>query len=129
MYVFVVVFFSSRRRHTRCALVTGVQTCALPIYAVAVTVYDRTGTLALTDEGQVLVLGDDAPPPVEVGVEGYHFQFQQAADPTRLDTHRDRKSVVSGQSVSVRVVLGGRRIITKKTERNTQKQSRTTTKY
>src|SRR3546814_507506 len=24
--------FSSRRRHTRCALVTGVQTCALPIY-------------------------------------------------------------------------------------------------
>src|SRR3546814_10085131 len=33
--VFVVAlflfFFSSRRRHTRCALVTGVQTCALPI--------------------------------------------------------------------------------------------------
>src|SRR3546814_2865735 len=29
---FVFVFFSSRRRHTICALVTGVQTCALPIY-------------------------------------------------------------------------------------------------
>src|SRR3546814_2463882 len=28
----VIFFFSSRRRHTRCALVTGVQTCALPIY-------------------------------------------------------------------------------------------------
>src|SRR3546814_12566204 len=27
----VLFFFSSRRRHTRCALVTGVQTCALPI--------------------------------------------------------------------------------------------------
>src|SRR3546814_2463322 len=27
-------FFSSRRRHTRCALVTGVQTCALPIYSL-----------------------------------------------------------------------------------------------
>src|SRR3546814_10652308 len=27
-----VFFFSSRRRHTICALVTGVQTCALPIY-------------------------------------------------------------------------------------------------
>src|SRR3546814_3935792 len=27
-------FFSSRRRHTRCALVTGVQTCALPISAI-----------------------------------------------------------------------------------------------
>src|SRR3546814_18470778 len=31
----VCFFFSSRRRHTRCALVTGVQTCALPIF------YDR----------------------------------------------------------------------------------------
>src|SRR3546814_20867363 len=29
------VFFSSRRRHTRCALVTGVQTCALPICVLA----------------------------------------------------------------------------------------------
>src|SRR3546814_2876366 len=27
-----VFFFSSRRRHTMCALVTGVQTCALPIF-------------------------------------------------------------------------------------------------
>src|SRR3546814_3871127 len=32
MYVFLsLFFFASRRRHTRCALVTGVQTCALPI--------------------------------------------------------------------------------------------------
>src|SRR3546814_19687109 len=31
-YVSVFFFFSSRRRHTRCALVTGVQTCAIPIY-------------------------------------------------------------------------------------------------
>src|SRR3546814_9394421 len=30
LFIFVF-FFSSRRRHTRCALVTGVQTCALPI--------------------------------------------------------------------------------------------------
>src|SRR3546814_4540171 len=32
----VVSFFSSRRRHTRCALVTGVQTCALPILEIRV---------------------------------------------------------------------------------------------
>src|SRR3546814_3894341 len=32
MSLFFFLFFSSRRRHTRCALVTGVQTCALPIY-------------------------------------------------------------------------------------------------
>src|SRR3546814_16794751 len=30
--MFFFVFFSSSSRHTRCALVTGVQTCALPIY-------------------------------------------------------------------------------------------------
>src|SRR3546814_7337614 len=35
-------FFSSRRRHTRCALVTGVQTCALPIYLRARPVRSRT---------------------------------------------------------------------------------------
>src|SRR3546814_1947871 len=31
LWVMLCFFFSSRRRHTRCALVTGVQTCALPI--------------------------------------------------------------------------------------------------
>src|SRR3546814_6411266 len=36
-------FFSSRRRHTRCALVTGVQTCALPISLRA----NGPGTLGL----------------------------------------------------------------------------------
>src|SRR3546814_1324087 len=30
-FLFVCFFVASRRRHTRCALVTGVQTCALPI--------------------------------------------------------------------------------------------------
>src|SRR5213076_3072123 len=30
-YCFVIFFFSSRRRHTRWLVVTGVQTCALPI--------------------------------------------------------------------------------------------------
>src|SRR3546814_20504245 len=41
MYIF---FFSSRRRHTRCALVTGVQTCALPI--------SRPGTGRKTGRGR-----------------------------------------------------------------------------
>src|SRR3546814_3907763 len=34
MYIDIFFFFSSRRRHTRCALVTGVQTCALPIFGL-----------------------------------------------------------------------------------------------
>src|SRR3546814_943697 len=46
-YIFVFFFFSSRRRHTRCALVTGVQTCALPILqrlrpAPAIGIHRRT---------------------------------------------------------------------------------------
>src|SRR3546814_6936763 len=36
-------FFSSRRRHTRCALVTGVQTCALPIFNFVHEVREKTG--------------------------------------------------------------------------------------
>src|SRR3546814_18964489 len=42
MCLCVVFFFSSRRRHTRCALVTGVQTCALPISpdAIVKKLYD-----------------------------------------------------------------------------------------
>src|SRR3546814_7173755 len=44
-------FFSSRRRHTRCALVTGVQTCALPI--------------SLSDRGMLPAAGEVAPEAVE----------------------------------------------------------------
>src|SRR3546814_2583684 len=38
-----IFFFSSRRRHTRCALVTGVQTCALPIYGDVNTLLGKLG--------------------------------------------------------------------------------------
>src|SRR3546814_8129816 len=38
-------FFSSRRRHTRCALVTGVQTCALPICQQRVLAFGAGGDL------------------------------------------------------------------------------------
>src|SRR3546814_12316816 len=39
-FVILLFFFSSRRRHTRCALVTGVQTCALPIYGRSLKVHE-----------------------------------------------------------------------------------------
>src|SRR3546814_9965006 len=102
-----VFLFSSRRRHTRCALVTGVQTCALPISYTGDTEWTET----LVDIGRDAVL---------LIAEAY---FRDKAVPYHLDLATlelnleriDRKSVVQGKSVSVRVDLGGRRIIKKKT--------------
>src|SRR3546814_1396363 len=45
-------FFSSRRRHTRCALVTGVQTCALPIYILAEFVEKRVGAFGRVERAR-----------------------------------------------------------------------------
>src|SRR3546814_17829368 len=53
-----VFFFSSRRRHTRCALVTGVQTCALPISQTRVNGFEvvKAGEgPSPTDEDIVLI--------------------------------------------------------------------------
>src|SRR3546814_20926102 len=54
-------FFSSRRRHTRCALVTGVQTCALPILPR----YDVAETLQ--EDGSVLFEGRLKQGPLAIG--------------------------------------------------------------
>src|SRR3546814_10296185 len=57
----LLFLFSSRRRHTRCALVTGVQTCALPICATAPAISGvRRPVQALGAEREDLtaVLGD-----------------------------------------------------------------------
>src|SRR3546814_15554658 len=51
LLLFLSFFFSSRRRHTRCALVTGVQTCALPI-----CVGSGKGTMTLDQIITLLVL-------------------------------------------------------------------------
>src|SRR3546814_14705260 len=117
-----VFFFSSRRRHTRCALVTGVQTCALPISAIGSTTSLGIGgnrfssaMAAPAPTGPMTSMSDtvqsaravshDPPPPEELAVN-------------RMSVI-DRKSVVSGKSVSVRVDLGGRRIIKTKKHKNT----------
>src|SRR3546814_13815925 len=47
MLCYVFFFFSSRRRHTRCALVTGVQTCALPIFVGITGTNGKTTTKEL----------------------------------------------------------------------------------
>src|SRR3546814_11953575 len=86
-------FFSSRRRHTRCALVTGVQTCALPICIQHSAEPIRRQLVAqLTNPLRALQQAPNA-------------QVEQRSEERRV-----------GKSVSVRVDLGGRRIIKKKTK-------------
>src|SRR3546814_597560 len=51
-------FFSSRRRHTRCALVTGVQTCALPICHLYGKIVQPFGGGGLIRVGPKLARGD-----------------------------------------------------------------------
>src|SRR3546814_7148962 len=66
----VCFFFSGRRRHTRCALVTGVQTCALPIFAnyrpqFYFRTTDVTGEVVLPEGTEMVMPGDN----VKLGVK------------------------------------------------------------
>src|SRR3546814_2142205 len=89
--VFCFFFFSSRRRHTRCALVTGVQTCALPICVLH---------LHLGEVGVCGAVEVDPPPGVEREVRGVGGPEQPEAQPVRVvpplpcDRRQDRTSVV-----------------------------------
>src|SRR3546814_18185551 len=80
---FVYFFFvSSRRRHTRCALVTGVQTCALPICLQSATLFDRNfedaaGLNAANFDGYTLF---DLYAGYETGFGTLSFAVQNLAD-------------------------------------------------
>src|SRR3546814_2822049 len=62
----MLFFFSSRRRHTRCSLVTGVQTCALPIYSspadLTLPIVDETLLDTPTHDKLSLSVGATHPP-------------------------------------------------------------------
>src|SRR3546814_14204614 len=92
-------FVASRRRHTRCALVTGVQTCALPIYFEAVLL-DNAST-----DGAVEALATR--PWLRIERSPVNLGFA-AANNRRSEERRVGKECVSS------VDLGGRRIIKKK---------------
>src|SRR3546814_3293703 len=124
MYVLccvLILFFSSSRLHTICALVTGVQTCALPIFKpcdrhdwkhlvdgpdIGHRLEHRKVDEILVDQTLIQLIKHRAVTALLAG--------EAAAHGVGDGVEQDRKSGVSGKSVSVRVDLGGRRIMTKK---------------
>src|SRR3546814_12151074 len=116
LFLFLFFFFSSRRRHTRCALVTGVQTCALPISHVDESML--TGEPVPVEK----IVGSSVIGATLNGTGSLVIRAEKVGSATVLS--QDRKSVVSGKSVSVRVDLGGSSIIKKK--RSTRSRIETT---
>src|SRR3546814_12237181 len=90
--VWYMFLSTSRRRHTRCALVTGVQTCALPILAAYQLVSSSISRKACTH-------GRAKP--------GSTRRHAVGSGSWRSEERR------VGKAVSVRVDLGGRRLIKK----------------
>src|SRR3546814_1389049 len=76
--VVFLFFFSSRRRHTRCALVTGVQTCALPIYELLNVAADHLF-------GSGIVRNIDRATDIDVGVFGFDPYLADRVDAERAD--------------------------------------------
>src|SRR3546814_20823754 len=115
-----IFFFSSRRRHTRCALVTGVQTCALPIYAYAWNKHLPDGTIRhlFFKRGNLIAQpGARFLPLCRVN----KLRCQRAIEIAALFKQRSEERRV-GKECVIRVDLGGRRIIKKKkSKKNTQK--------
>src|SRR3546814_6671286 len=95
--IFVCFFFSSRRRHTRCALVTGVQTCALPILPKGAL---TDGTIAVAGSLLLFILPDGTGRPLLLWKEadrapwGVIMMFGGGLALAAAITARDRKSVV-----------------------------------
>src|SRR3546814_8628027 len=122
--MYLCFFFSSRRRHTRCALVTGVQTCALPISR---SIPGAWGNATPSFRNPPLRIevdpGDVAAPAVRLDVDedvdGHH---QQALDDRKLQPspfgrrfHHQRKLVpclrgASGVAAGDRPGMAGRAV-------------------
>src|SRR3546814_19554437 len=130
-------FCSSRRRHTRCALVTGVQTCALPISQLALDT-QRAAVRARGTSSRIHNQAVQSRPAKQAELNRERAPFapriaSQRATPglpasttTTIGSfpqtdeirgfRRDRKSHVLGTSVTVRVYHSGRRNLNNKTK-------------
>src|SRR3546814_17273392 len=99
-YCLCCFFFSSRRRHTRCALVTGVQTCALPISAV--NLLGQVTDLRLDRIVAVeIALREQHPAEQQRGIDGRKFG-PAAPRPVLIVEDMKEKALVSGPARRLR---------------------------
>src|SRR3546814_15414256 len=113
----LIVFFSSGRRHTSCALGTGFQTCVLPICPFPPDYFTpiRCVLHGARHRGCCCMeFAASVCPIFAPRCAGRHGGANAASAEYHHQRVTDRKSVVSGKSVSVRVDLGCRRSIKKK---------------
>src|SRR3546814_3658219 len=94
MYCGSYFFFSSRRRHTRCALVTGVQTCALPIWARGIRLV-KDGPAGGKHQGIGIAKATYAGKHAEIMVERPVLLHQQHDMLDRSEERREGKECVS----------------------------------
>src|SRR3546814_1660447 len=98
MTIYCHFYFSSRRRHTRCALVTGVQTCALPISTRLLLTLCILGLACGTPVGPAASQSQDLRNDATDATKAANAEFLQALpfdDTSDFDNaRRDRKSVV-----------------------------------
>src|SRR3546814_2627982 len=96
---FTFFFFSSRRRHTRCALVTGVQTCALPISGIALQIICLGGGSVSPPLGRRLFLfwsdHHDHLPAFQARARFDHDAFAEVGLDPRSEERRVGKECVS----------------------------------
>src|SRR3546814_9913316 len=100
-------FFSSRRRHTRCALVTGVQTCALPISQIEDL---RRRAASARGEAEALAAKAESVPQVEAEfqrlnrdyniIKARHDELLSRRESARMSRSRD----AVGQEVQYRMI-------------------------
>src|SRR3546814_13946224 len=119
---------SSRRRQTRCALVTGVQTCALPILTLPATYWH--GASKHCNPGCTHTSNIHTTAFHEIFAERLYVtrkttltEASRWSFPQHSMTPTDRKSVVQGKSMSVRADLGGSGIIKKKRPKERRSES------
>src|SRR3546814_1871976 len=101
-------FFSSRRRHTSCALVTGVQTCALPILDLISHEHRHPHALRRAYPGLLDARGADG----RLLARAPEYARSWPLDSRHRIARSEERRV--GKECVIRVELGGRRIIKKK---------------